>query len=69
VSGLYTYSGNPSTRKIQEKCDGNKGRISLNHDLEMADEMKLEALEERLEFLGCWWEVATGDYSCLTDPK
>ena len=41
----------------------------MNRELELADELKLEVLEERLEFLGCWWEVATGDYTCLTQPK
>jgi hypothetical protein len=41
----------------------------MNRELELADELKLEVLEERLEFLGCWWEVALGDPSCLTEPK
>lgn len=41
----------------------------MNHDLEVADELRLEVLEERLEFMGCWWEVATGDAQCLTQPK
>jgi hypothetical protein len=39
----------------------------MNHDLELADELKLEVLEERLEFLGCWWEVAPYKYSALSE--
>jgi hypothetical protein len=41
----------------------------MSQVLEIADELKLEELEERLEFMGCWWEVATGHPACLVDPR
>ena len=47
--------------------DGNQGRTFMSNVVEIADELKLEELEERLEFLGCWWEVATGNVNCLFD--
>lgn len=38
--------------------------------LELADELKLDVLEERLEFASCIWEyVSSGNWRCFVQPQ